>query len=101
MQAGLPVEVAEAVKMVSLALAERINRLATELNDKAVRAAEQRVNDITRATGEQIAQDEHELTDTAQTVDEPETKCDALNEQNDQFAALLIGRDSAEPKSFS
>ncbi|MCI3111780.1 DNA-binding protein, partial [Escherichia coli] len=41
--AELPVEVAEEVKAVSSALAERISQLATELNDKAVRAAERRV----------------------------------------------------------
>lgn len=46
--AELPVEVAEEVKVVSAALAERITQLATELNDKAVRAAERRVAEVTR-----------------------------------------------------
>lgn len=41
-------EVAEEVKAVSAALAERITQLATELNDKAVRAAERRVAEVTR-----------------------------------------------------
>ncbi|HID4136420.1 TPA: DNA-binding protein, partial [Escherichia coli] len=45
--AELPVEVAEEVKAVSSALAERISQLATELNDKAVRAAERRVAEVT------------------------------------------------------
>ncbi|EDV4071423.1 hypothetical protein NB12_003361, partial [Salmonella enterica subsp. enterica serovar Pomona] len=56
--AELPVEVAEEVKAVSSALAERISQLATELNDKAVRAAERRVAEVTRAAGEQTAQAE-------------------------------------------
>lgn len=50
--AELPVEVAEEVKAVSAALAEHITQLATELatelNDKAVRAAERRVAEVTR-----------------------------------------------------
>ncbi|EDV7166496.1 DNA-binding protein, partial [Salmonella enterica subsp. enterica serovar 1,4,[5],12:i:-] len=53
--AELPVEVAEEVKAVSAALSERITQLATELNDKAVRAAERRVAEVTRAAGEQTA----------------------------------------------
>jgi hypothetical protein len=53
-------------------VAERISQLATELNDKAVRAAERRVAEVTRAAGEQTAQAERELADTAQTVDDLE-----------------------------
>jgi hypothetical protein len=69
--AELPVEVAEEVA-VSAALSERITQLATELNDKAVRAAERWVAEVTRAAGEQTAQAERELADAAQTVDDLE-----------------------------
>ncbi|NHB98749.1 kfra protein [Photorhabdus stackebrandtii] len=74
--AELPVEVAEEVKHVSMSLTERINQLAIELNDKAVKAAERRVADVTRAAGEQTAQAERELADAAQTVDDLETELD-------------------------
>ncbi|WP_387691824.1 DNA-binding protein [Photorhabdus sp. RM71S] len=72
--AELPVEVAEEVKQVSASLTERINQLTIDLNDKAVKAAERRVADITRVAEEQTAQAERELTDAAQIVDELEAK---------------------------
>ncbi|ERT12240.1 DNA-binding protein [Photorhabdus temperata] len=74
--AELPVEVADEVKKVSASLIERINQLATELNNKAIKAAERRVADVTRAAGEQTAQAERELADAAQTVDDLETQFD-------------------------
>ncbi|HEY2452374.1 MAG TPA: DNA-binding protein [Scandinavium sp.] len=87
--AELPVEVAEEVKAVSAALAERITQLATELNDKAVRAAERRVAEVTRAAGEQTAQAERELTDAAQTVDDLEEKLDEMEAGNDRLTQAL------------
>ncbi|EBP3332882.1 DUF2913 family protein [Salmonella enterica] len=87
--AELPVEVAEEVKAVSAALSERITQLATELNDKAVRAAERRVAEVTRAAGEQTAQAERELADTAQTVDDLEEKLDELQDGYDRLTLAL------------
>lgn len=87
--AELPVEVAEEVKAVSAALAERITQLATELNDKAVRAAERRMAEVTRAAGEQTAQAERELADAAQTVDDLEEKLDELQDGNDRLTLIL------------
>ncbi|ELC4346597.1 DNA-binding protein [Salmonella enterica] len=87
--AELPVEVAEEVKTVSAALSERITRLATELNDKAVRAAERRVAEVTRAAGEQTAQAERELADAAQTVDDLEEKLDELQDGYDRLTRAL------------
>lgn len=87
--AELPVEVAEEVKAVSAALSERITQLATELNDKAVRAAERRVAEITRAAGEQTAQAERELADAAQTVDDLEEKLDELQDGYDRLTLAL------------
>ncbi|PQQ35662.1 kfra protein [Photorhabdus luminescens] len=74
--AELPAEVAEEVKHVSVSLTERINQLVIELNDKAVKAAERRVADVTRAAGEQTVQAERELADAAQIVDDLETQLD-------------------------
>lgn len=74
--AELPVEVAEEVAAVTRALTERIAQLATELNDKAVKAAERRVSEVVRAAGEQRAQAERELADAAQTVEDMEAVLD-------------------------
>lgn len=87
--AELPVEVAEEVKAVSAALAERITQLATELNDKAVRAAERRVAEVTRAAGEQTSQAERELADAAQTVDDLEERLDELQDGYDRLTQAL------------
>ncbi len=83
--AELPVEVAEEVKAVSAAMSGRITQLATELNDKAVRAAERRVAEVTRAASEQTAQAERELADVAQTVDDLEEKLDELQDRYDRL----------------
>ncbi|HAU5638608.1 DNA-binding protein [Citrobacter amalonaticus] len=80
---GLPVEVMDEVKSVSATLVERINLLATELNNKAVRAAERRVSEVTRAAGEQTAQTERELADATQTVEDLEEKLrEAISENS-------------------
>lgn len=75
--AELPDEVAQAVAAISAALSERLAALAVELNDKTVKAAERRVAEVLRATGEQRVQAERELADAAQTVDEVEERLDA------------------------
>ena len=62
---------------------------ATELNDKAVRAAERRVAEVTRAAGEQTAQAERELADAAQTVDDLEEKLDELQDGYDRLTLAL------------
>ncbi|EBV4110442.1 hypothetical protein DOJ66_22455 [Salmonella enterica subsp. enterica serovar Glostrup] len=76
--AELPDEVADAVKGISATLAELLAKLAAELNDKVVKAAECRVDDITRAAEEQQAETEQELADAAQTVDVLEQKLEAM-----------------------
>lgn len=74
--AELPVEVAEELAAVTKALTERLATLAVELNDKAVKAAERRVHEVVRSTGEQREQAERELADASQTVDDLENKLD-------------------------
>lgn len=96
--AELPVEVVEKVKAVSSALAERINQLAIELNDKAVRAAELRVAEVSSAAGEQTAQVERELVDAAQTVEELEKTLDTLR---DEHNATLGALDESRKKEQS
>ena len=87
--AGLPVEVAEEVKAVSTTLSERITQLVTVLNDKAVRAAERRVEEVTRAFVEQTTQAEQELADAAQTVNDLEEKRDELQNRYNRLMGEL------------
>lgn len=75
--ADLPPELADAVKTVTATLTGHVVQLLRELNDRAVRAAECRVDDITRTAEEQKAQAERELADAVQTVDDLEQKLDA------------------------
>ncbi|EDW4369353.1 hypothetical protein AA445_005422, partial [Salmonella enterica subsp. diarizonae] len=76
--ADLPPELAGAVKAVTATLTGHVVQLLRELNDRAVRAAEHRVDDVTRAADEQKAQAERELADAVQTVDDLEQKLEAV-----------------------
>ena len=79
--ADLPAEVAEEVAAVTKTLTDRLQALAVELNDKAVKAAELQVHVVARAAREQREQAERELADASQLIDELETKLDeALTE---------------------
>ncbi|GAB6852428.1 DNA-binding protein [Paraburkholderia kururiensis] len=75
--AELPVEVAEQVATVTAGLTARLAALATDLNDRAVKAAERRVAEVVRAAGEQREQAERELADAATTVDDLEGRLEA------------------------
>jgi chromosome segregation ATPase len=96
--AELPVEVAEEMKAVSVALTERIAQLTLELNDKAVKASERRVAEVTRAAGEQTAQAERELADAAQTVDDLEEALDTLR---DEHSTTLLALNESRSKEQS
>lgn len=85
----LPIEVAEAVAHVSANLVARIQQLAIELNDKAVKAADRRVAEVVRTAGEQRQQAERELADAAQAVDELEATVDAQQQQAQEQARHL------------
>lgn len=87
--AELPVEVAEEVAAVTKALTDRLQALAVELNDKAVKAAERRVHEVVRSAGEQREQAERELSDASQTVDELETKLDEALTQGEAMETKL------------
>lgn len=81
----LPHEVAEEIERVSRELNDRLLKLATTLNDKAVKAADRRVADVVRAAGEQREQAERELADAALTVEELDQ---ALARARDEREAL-------------
>ncbi|EHI4420813.1 hypothetical protein J9Z18_003042 [Salmonella enterica] len=76
--ADLPPELADAVKTVTATLTGHVVQLLRELNDRAVRAAECRVDDITRTAEEQKALAERELADAVQTVDDLEQRLEAV-----------------------
>lgn len=89
--ADLPPELADAVKVVTATLTGHVVQLLRELNDRAVRAAECRVDDITRTAEEQKAQAERELADAIQTVDDLEQKLDAATADLRKTLELLDG----------
>ncbi len=89
--ADLPPELADAVKTVTATLTGHVVQLLRELNDRAVRAAECRVDDITRTAEEQKALAERELADAVQTVDDQEQKLDAATADLRKTLELLDG----------
>ncbi|EFP4586959.1 hypothetical protein HX910_004882 [Salmonella enterica] len=89
--ADLPPELADAVKAVTVTLTGHVVQLLRELNDRAVRAAECRVDDITRTAEEQKAQAERELADAVQAVDDLEQKLDAVTTDLRKTLELLDG----------
>lgn len=76
----LPVELAEAVTAATTALTEQILKLATDMNTRAVKAAERRVAEVVRTAGEQREQTERELADAIQAVDELEEQIEQARE---------------------
>jgi len=80
-QAELPVELDDQLKAVSAELVDRLQKLASDMHTKAVRASERRVAEIVRTAGEQRAQAERELADASMTVDELEAKLDAATNE--------------------
>lgn len=98
--AELPIEVAEEVAAVTKSLTERLATLAVELNNKAVKAAERRVTEVLRTTGEQREQAERELVDAAQAVDELEAQLDETRSKVESLEqrlsdSLAIGQSQA------
>lgn len=79
----LPIEVAEEIARVAKALTDQLMALATNLNDKAVKAAERRVAEVVRSAGDQREQAERELADAAATVEELDTALDQARGERD------------------
>ena len=73
----LPGEVADELETVTGALTKRLHALASELNHKAVKAAQLMVNDVLKSAGEQRQLADRELQDAAETVDDLEKQLDA------------------------
>ncbi|MNM21431.1 Chromosome partition protein Smc [compost metagenome] len=93
--AELPIEVAEELEAVSRALVEQLQRLAVELNDKTVKAAERRVTEVVRAAGEQREQAERELADASLAVEELEDLLEQSQARGDNLAGQLATSEKA------
>ena len=85
-QVDLPVEVADQLQTVTAGLVEKLRTLAQDLNKHAVNAAERRVADIVRATGQQRSEMETELADASSTVDDLEVQLAKSREESARLA---------------
>lgn len=94
--AELPVEVADALKAEVEALVGRVTNLVVDLNDRAVKAAERRVAELVRTTGEQREQMERELADASTAVDEMEVQ---LASSRDLVNMATRARDELKEKN--
>ena len=72
--AELPTELAQAVASLTQTVNERIMALVVELNDQAVQAANGRVQEVLRTSGEQQQQAQQELAEAATAVNELDTQ---------------------------
>lgn len=72
--AELPTELAQAVASLTQMVNERIMALVVELNDKAVQAANGRVQEVLRTSEEQQQQAQQELAEAATAVNELDTQ---------------------------
>ena len=72
--AELPPEMVQAVASLTQTVNERIMALVVELNDQAVQAADGRVQEVLRTSGEQQQQAQQELAEAATAVNELDTQ---------------------------
>lgn len=91
----LPAEVADLVTTMSQTLAEQLMSFATDLNTKAIRAAERRVHDAIRLSNEQREKYEMELADAStsvadldQQIEEASNRADALDAKCNELQNL-------------
>ena len=87
--ADLPVEVSEELAAIKKSLIDRLESLASNLNDRAVKAAERRVRELVKTAGEQRSQADREVADAALTVEDLERQLDQLQATADGLNAQL------------
>lgn len=92
----LPVEMGVMVSQITCALTDKINKIAIELNDKAVKASETRVAVLVRDTNEIREQVEQELVDANVTVNNLE-----LELEKQETAIELLKTKLAEANQFT
>lgn len=87
--AEVPHEVAIEADAVKKLLADQISLLVAGLNDRAVKAAQQRVVEIAKDAADQRDQLERELADAAQTIDYVESKLTIAEQEVDMKTISL------------
>jgi colicin import membrane protein len=92
----LPVELAEMLGAMTQTLTEQWTKLAREMNNRAVRAADLRAAEVVKAAGEQREQTERELSDAAQTVEDLEARLEQAEAHIAGLEAQLNGSRDAE-----
>jgi colicin import membrane protein len=88
-QTDLPAEMIEVVAQVSSALVDKINKIAIELNNIAVKASERRITALVQDTNELRKQVEQELIDANVTVTNLETELDSKDIEIEQLIKRL------------
>jgi colicin import membrane protein len=96
----LPSEIAEAVRIVGMALTEQLSRLAIDLNDKAVKAAERRMKEGISTAGNQRKQAERELPAALQIVEDLEAKIDELKANAEKLEKKLADAQAVNQLQF-
>lgn len=81
----LPPEVADSINEFCASITKQINSVATELNEKAINAAERKVHEVVKNGIEQRAQDQKEIDDASKTVEDLDNK---LDESKTEIEAL-------------
>lgn len=87
--AELPTELAQAVASLTQMVNERIMALVVELNDKAVQAANGRVQEVLRTSEEQQQQAQQELAEAATAVNELDTQLVAAQTEVETLTTQL------------
>lgn len=96
--AELPEEVISQLRELSAALVQQLQKMAVEVNDKAVKAAERRTSDLVKSAGEQREQAERELVDASATVDELEVQLAVFEQDKKLLQVKLDGADAVIQK---
>lgn len=87
--AELPTELAQAVASLTQTVNERIMALVVELNDKAIQAANGRVQEVLRTSEEQQQQAQQELAEAASAVNELDTQLVAAQTEVETLTTQL------------
>lgn len=86
----LPVDLSDEVAVITRSMSEQLAALAMALYEKAVKATEQRVYEITRSAEELRAQTDRELADAAHTVDGLESRLGEAKIESEGLSVRLL-----------
>ncbi|MFM0029710.1 DNA-binding protein [Paraburkholderia madseniana] len=87
--AQLPAEVEQHLNAMAAELTEKLVKATVELNDRAVRTAEQRVAEVVRKAGEQAEQAEREMADATLAIEAREAELEASEAERKALEAMV------------